>query len=65
MSAKTIDDVKNFWENNPLFSGESLYEVGSKEFFEEHREVYFNDVFAKKFPENLFIPKLNKEACVS
>jgi hypothetical protein len=55
MSEKNIDDVKEFWENNPLFSGESDYEVGTKEFFEDHRRVYIDDVFAKEFPENLFL----------
>ena len=64
MSTKTINDVKEFWEKNPLFSGESKYEVGSKEFFDEHRNVYIDDVFAKDFPENLFIPKLNEDAKV-
>ena len=64
MSTKNIDDVRDFWENNPLFSGESEYEVGSKEFFEDHRRVYIDDVFAKEFPENLFIPKLKEEAKV-
>jgi len=64
MSTKNIDDVRDFWENNPLFSGESEYEVGSKEFFDEHRRVYIDDVFAKDFPEKLFIPKLNEDAKV-
>lgn len=61
---KTINDVKDFWENNPLFSGESKFEVGSKEFFDEHKKIYIDDVFAKKFPENLFIPNLSEEARV-
>ena len=61
---KNIDDVKNFWENNPLFSGESNFETGSKEFFNEHRKVYLEDVFANNFREELFMPKLNKDAKV-
>jgi len=48
--------VKKFWEENPLFSGESAFEPGSKEFFEEHRSVYFSDVFANDFKEEFFIP---------
>ena len=53
----TIEDVKNFWESNPLFSRESKFEVGSKEFFEEHRKVCLEDVFVGKLEEELFIPK--------
>lgn len=58
--SKTIDDVKNFWENNPLFSGESKFELGTKDFFEEHRKVYIEDVFVNTFPEELFIPNIDK-----
>ncbi len=59
---KNIEDVKEFWEKNPLFSGESSFEPGTKEFFEEHRKVYLEDVFANNFDENLFIPKLQDDA---
>jgi len=58
MSA-TIEDVKSFWEENPLFSGESEHPVNSKAFFEEHRQVYMDDVFAGKFEDEKFIPKLD------
>ena len=61
---KNIDDVKDFWENNPLFSGESNFETGSKEFFEEHRKVYLEDVFANDFKEEKFIPKLGDDTKV-
>jgi len=61
---KTLNDVKEFWENNPLFSGESRFQVGSKEFFEEHRKVYLEDVFANNFQDDLFIPKLGVGAKV-
>ena len=54
---KTIKDVKEFWENNPLFSGESKFKLGTKDFFEDHRRVYMDDVFAGDFPKELFIPK--------
>ncbi|TXC81534.1 class I SAM-dependent methyltransferase [Luteibaculum oceani] len=55
--SKTIDDVKSFWENNPLFTGESQFEPGSKAFFEHHKEVYYDDVFAGNFEDELYIPK--------
>lgn len=61
---KNINDVKEFWENNPLFSGESNFEVGSNEFFEEHRKVYLEDVFANNFEDKKFIPKLDEKAKV-
>jgi 2-polyprenyl-3-methyl-5-hydroxy-6-metoxy-1,4-benzoquinol methylase len=50
---RSVDDVRAFWEANPLWSGESRYEVGSKEFFEEHRQVYLDDCFAGSFDETL------------
>lgn len=53
-TAATIEDVKKFWEENPLFVGESDSPVGSKEFFEEHRMVYTQDVFAGQLDARLF-----------
>jgi len=55
---KTIDDVKKFWEANPLWSGESNFQPGSLEFFEEHRKVVINDCFAGKFDEKI-LPDLS------
>ena len=55
----TIEDVKKFWENNPLFTDESEHPVNSKAFFEEHRSVYMQDVFAGKFDDEKFIPRLD------
>ena len=37
------DKVKEFWNTNPLFTGESTAEVGTKEWFKEHEQVYYND----------------------
>lgn len=34
-----LDAVKNFWEENPLFTGESSHAAGDREFFDEHRRV--------------------------
>lgn len=61
---KDIDAVKDFWERNPLFAGESKYQPGTKDFFEEHRKVYLEDVFANNFNKNLFIPDLPIDAKV-
>ena len=51
---KTVDDVKIFWEKNPLFTGESEFEPGSHAFFEHHRRVVINDCFAGELPDHLF-----------
>ena len=44
-----LDDVRNFWNENPLWTGESKHDVGSVQFFDEHRRVYIDDCFAGKF----------------
>ena len=31
-----INLVKDFWEDNPLFKGESKYYVGTKKYFKMH-----------------------------
>lgn len=33
----TVEKVKEFWESNPLWTGESVHEQGSIEFFEQHK----------------------------
>jgi len=35
--SKKINEVRQFWETNPLWTGESQYKPGTKDFFEEHR----------------------------
>ncbi|PLX61353.1 hypothetical protein [Sedimenticola selenatireducens] len=44
-----LEQVRSFWSENPLWTGESDYAAGSKEFFEEHRNVYIHDCFAGEF----------------
>jgi 2-polyprenyl-3-methyl-5-hydroxy-6-metoxy-1,4-benzoquinol methylase len=53
-----ITKVKNFWESNPLWTGESCFQAGSQEFFEEHHDVYIKDVFAGEFDQR-FLPSYN------
>lgn len=60
----TVEDVKKFWENNPLFTGESHFPAGSHNFFKECREIHFDEYFANSFDEKLFIPKLLHDARV-
>lgn len=47
--AADLQQVQKFWEENPLWSGESEYEPGSFEFFQEHRKIYIDDCFAGSF----------------
>src|SRR5258708_3454867 len=42
----SIDDVRSFWDAHPLWTGESRYQPGTREFFEEHRATYINDCHA-------------------
>ena len=51
-----LDQVRNFWENNPLWSGESAYKPGTEAFFEEHRSVYIADCFAGDFDVRFLPP---------
>ena len=56
-----VTDVKDFWENNPLWTGESNFSPGSIEFFEEHRSVYIADCFGGSFDQR-FLPQAMKNA---
>jgi SAM-dependent methyltransferase len=44
-----LERVRNFWNENPLWTGESSFAPGSLEFCEEHRSVYIFDCFAGDF----------------
>jgi SAM-dependent methyltransferase len=44
-----LEQVRSFWNDNPLWTGESAHAPGSVEFFEEHRRVYIADCFAGEF----------------
>jgi ubiquinone/menaquinone biosynthesis C-methylase UbiE len=49
-----IDEVAKFWNQNPLWVGESKFSKGSKEFFDEHKDVYIADCFAGQLDERFF-----------
>ena len=55
-----ISRVKEFWENNPLSVGESVSDVGTKEFFEEHRKRVI-ECRGLKLDERIFPPVENRE----
>ena len=42
----TIDEVRRFWTDSPLFVGEGRHEPGTRAWFDEHEDVYVNDCFA-------------------
>jgi len=46
--------VRQFWEQNPLWSGETQHEVGSRPYFEEHRRVVVADCLAGRMDESIF-----------
>ncbi|SLN29695.1 class I SAM-dependent methyltransferase [Oceanibacterium hippocampi] len=60
-SGPGIEDVRNFWNRNPLWTGESAFEPGTREFFEEHRQVYREDCFAGRMDETIFPPEPGKQ----
>lgn len=47
---KTIDDVRRFWSEHPLFTGEGAATTGTREWFEEHEAVYLKDCLAGQPP---------------
>lgn len=54
----TIDNVRKFWDEQPLFVDEGKHKPGTKEFFKEHKDVCIEDCFAGKINErNFIIPK--------
>lgn len=54
-----LNNVRSFWENNPLWTGESAYDAGTRPFFEEHREVYIADCFSGSFDLRFLPPPRN------
>ena len=48
MKTTSIREVRSFWEEEPLFKGESDFEPGTPPYFDEHRRVYIEDCFAGK-----------------
>lgn len=58
---KTIDDVRAFWDGNPLWTGETRFAPGTKEFYEEHRRVYRDDAFVGEL-DRRFFPEQDRQA---
>lgn len=45
MSEKTVKDVQEFWDANPLLTGEVSAEPGTREFFEQFDVIKTHDIF--------------------
>lgn len=60
---KTIEHVRRFWTENPLFTGEGAAQPGSRAWFEEHEAVYLRDCFAGR-PPSVFTDGVAPEARV-
>lgn len=53
--AANLKDVRRFWEENPLWTGESDFEIGSRAYFEEHRWTVIEDAYAGRW-DGRFLP---------
>lgn len=55
MDKPTLSDVEQFWNENPLFTGEVTFdESNPSAFFDSHDNTYFNDVLAGIDLQNTF-----------
>lgn len=45
----TLEDIRRFWNENPLYSGESRTDLGTKDFFEEHQAMTLHE-FSGEIP---------------
>ena len=52
---KTIDDVRSFWDANPLLTGELDAAVGSEEWFRHFDEIKTNEIFAGDLSDQLIL----------
>jgi SAM-dependent methyltransferase len=43
---KTIEDVRRFWTDSPLFTGEGTTTPGTRAWFDEHESIYVQDCLA-------------------
>ena len=56
INTPTIQDVEQFWNDNPLFAGEaSLEKDNPQAFFAAHDETYFRDVLATISMQDVFV----------
>ena len=60
-AGKTIDDVRRFWSDAPLYAGEGPLAPGTREWFEAHERVYFEDCLAGA-PSPIFTEGVPRDA---
>ncbi len=58
---KTLEDVRDFWDKAPLWTGESDFPPGTMAFFEEHRATVIRDCYGGVMDEGIF-PDIAKDA---
>ncbi len=58
--SKTVKQVQDFWESNPLWMGESTHELGTKSFFEEQLKTVIEDGFAGSLDERILPKNIKK-----
>ncbi len=56
-----IEKVRAFWEANPLWTGESRFTPGSRDYFDEHLTVVTEDCFAGAIDERIFPRPENRD----
>ncbi len=39
----TLEDVRRFWNENPIYSGEARADLGTRDFFEEHAAMTLHE----------------------
>lgn len=61
MSKPSVTDVRSFWEANPLHNCVTTETEGTKEFFEQQRELCNTVLFAKKIDPRIFPKEMNRE----
>lgn len=58
----SIEDVRRFWTDNPLFEGELQLETGSKKWFEEWERIITEDAYLGEGPGPIFYPRLSQNS---
>ncbi|MBN9035213.1 MAG: class I SAM-dependent methyltransferase [Rhizobiales bacterium] len=56
----TIDDVRNFWNANPLWTGEAKFAPGTREFYDEHTRLCIEEGWGGEIDPLVFPEKRGK-----
>jgi hypothetical protein len=58
--SRSVEDVRQFWENAPLWAGESRFQTGSCDYFDEQERIITQDGFAGAIDERIFSAWLHR-----